>query len=79
MSVTRRLACGFAIALSAISVFAVELLRAKPESVGPSSSCLAHINAVLHAKVDAGEIPCNVALVARHRTDASLTRFAHSA
>ena len=57
MSVTRRLASGFAIALFAVSVFAADLPRAKPESVGLSSSRLQHINEVLHAKVDAGEIP----------------------
>src|SRR3954470_5283150 len=66
MTVARRLAAGFAIALFAISVFAAELPRAKPEAVGLSSSRLEHINQVLRAKVDAGEIPGYVALVARH-------------
>ena len=66
MFVTRRLTPGFVIALFAVSVFAAELPRAKPESVGLSSSRLQHINEVLHAKVDAGEIPGYVALVARH-------------
>src|SRR3954465_10674616 len=66
MFVVRRLASGFALALFAISVLAAELPRAKPESVGLSSSRLEHINQVLRAKVDAGEIPGYVALVARH-------------
>ena len=66
MSVARRLASGFIIALFAVSVFAGDLPRADPEAVGLSSERLERINEVLHAKVDAGEIPGYVALVARH-------------
>jgi CubicO group peptidase (beta-lactamase class C family) len=66
MSVARRFASGFAIALFAVSVFAAELPRTKPESVGLSSNRLERVSEVLRAKVDAGEIPGYVALVARH-------------
>ncbi len=66
MSVARRLASGFVLALFAISLLAAELPRAKPEAVGLSSSRLDNINKVLRAKVDGGEIPGFVALVARH-------------
>ena len=54
------------VALFTVSAFAADLPRAKPESVGLSSSRLEQINTVLRAKVDAGEIPGYVALVARH-------------
>ena len=66
MSIARRFAAGCASAVFAVSAFAAELPRAKPEAVGLSTSRLEHINQVLHAKVDAGEIPGYVALVARH-------------
>src|SRR6185312_869582 len=66
MSVARRFASGFAIALFAVSVFAAELPRTKPESVGLSSGRLERVSEVFRAKVDAGEIPGYVALVARH-------------
>jgi CubicO group peptidase (beta-lactamase class C family) len=51
--------------LIALAAFAAELPRAKPEEVGLSSARLENIRKVLGAKVDAGEIPGYVALVAR--------------
>jgi len=45
--------------------FAADLPRATPESVGLSSARLENIRKVLDAKVDAGEFPGYVALVAR--------------
>jgi CubicO group peptidase (beta-lactamase class C family) len=65
MSFAKRLAVAFAFSLIAISVFAADLPRAKPESVGLSSERLDNIRKVFGAKVDAGEIPGYVALVAR--------------
>jgi len=52
--------------LLALCALAAELPRAEPEAVGLSSQRLARVGQVLHAKVDAGEIPGYVALVARH-------------
>jgi len=65
MSHARRFAVTFALWFVALAVFAAELPRAKPESVGLSSERLESIRKVLGAKVDAGEIPGYVALVAR--------------
>ncbi|MEQ1881827.1 MAG: serine hydrolase domain-containing protein [Burkholderiales bacterium] len=65
MSFAKRLAVAFVLSFIAISVLAAELPRAKPESVGLSSERLDNIRKVLGAKVDAGEIPGYVALVAR--------------
>jgi len=66
MSLARRFAAAFALWLIAVAVLAADLPRAKPESVGLSSERLENIRKVLGAKVDAGEIPGYVALVARH-------------
>ncbi len=66
MSVAKRLAAVFALWFIAFAVIAADLPRAKPESVGLSSDRLENIRKVLGAKVDAGEIPGYVALVARH-------------
>jgi CubicO group peptidase (beta-lactamase class C family) len=65
MSFAKRLAAAFVLSFIAISVLAAELPRAKPESVGLSSERLDSIRKVFGAKVDAGEIPGYVALVAR--------------
>ncbi len=65
MPVARRLVAAIALWLIAFAAFAAELPRAKPEEVGLSSSRLDNIRKVLGAKVDAGEIPGYVALVAR--------------
>ncbi len=51
--------------LAACLTVAADLPRAKPEDVGLSSARLDNIRKVLGAKVDAGEIPGYVALVAR--------------
>ena len=66
MPIGRRLLSAIAIWLVAVSVFAADLPRAKPEAVGLSSQRLDRIAQVLNARVDAGEIPGYVALVARH-------------
>jgi CubicO group peptidase (beta-lactamase class C family) len=66
MSIGRRLSCALALSLLAVCVFAAELPSAKSEAVGLSSQRLERIAQVLGAKVDAGEIPGYVALVARH-------------
>jgi CubicO group peptidase (beta-lactamase class C family) len=66
MSLTRRLTVAFGLWFIAVAVLAADLPRAKPESVGLSSDRLENIRKVLGAKVDAGEIPGYVALVARH-------------
>ncbi|MEO8006977.1 MAG: serine hydrolase domain-containing protein [Betaproteobacteria bacterium] len=66
MSNVRRLAAAFALWFIAFAVIAADLPRAKPESVGLSSDRLENIRKVLGAKVDAGESPGYVALVARH-------------
>jgi CubicO group peptidase (beta-lactamase class C family) len=65
MSFAKRLVAAFVLSFIAISVLAAELPRAKPESVGLSSERLDSIRKVFGAKVDAGEIPGYVALVAR--------------
>ncbi len=65
MSVAARLIVGFTLWLAALATFAADLPRAKPEDVGLSSARLENIRKVLGAKVDAGEIPGYVALVAR--------------
>lgn len=66
MSIGRRLSSAIAIWLVAVSVIAAELPRTKPEAVGLSSQRLSRIGQLLNAKVDAGEIPGYVAVVARH-------------
>ena len=66
MSVAKRLTVAFFLWFIAVAVIAADLPRAKPESVGLSSDRLENIRKVLGAKVDAGEIPGYVALVARH-------------
>jgi CubicO group peptidase (beta-lactamase class C family) len=65
MSFVKRISTALVLSFIAISVFAAELPRAKPESVGLSSERLDNIRKLLGAKVDAGEIPGYVALVAR--------------
>jgi len=65
MSHARRLVAAFALWFIAVAVLAADLPRAKPESVGLSAERLENIRKVLGAKVDAGEIPGYVALVAR--------------
>ena len=59
--------------LAALLTLAAELPRAKPEEVGLSSAQLDNIRKVLGAKVDAGEIPGYVALVARRGKVATAT------
>ena len=66
MSLARRFAFALTLWLFTYSVLAADLPRADPESVGLSSDRLENIRKVLNAKVDAGEIPGYVALVARH-------------
>ncbi|HWH47181.1 MAG TPA: serine hydrolase domain-containing protein, partial [Burkholderiales bacterium] len=66
MPLARRLGAIFALWFVAFAVFAADLPRAKPESVGISSERLENIRKVLGAQVDAGVIPGYVALVARH-------------
>ncbi len=61
---TRVLTVAVLWALSLV-VTAADLPRAKPEDVGLSSQRLENIRKVLGAKVDAGEVPGYVALVAR--------------
>ena len=65
MSLAHRIAVAFALWLLAFCALAAELPRATPEAVGLSSERLANIRKVLGARVDAGEIPGYVALVAR--------------
>jgi CubicO group peptidase (beta-lactamase class C family) len=65
MPVARRFVAALALWLIAFVAVAAELPRAKPEEVGLSSARLDNIRQVLGAKVDAGEIPGYVALVAR--------------
>jgi len=65
MTYRSRAAVALAAWLLAICVSAAELPRVQPESVGLSSQRLERISQVLHAKVDAGEIPGYVALIAR--------------
>ena len=65
MSITKQFAAALILWFIAVAVIAADLPRAKPESVGLSSERLDNIRKVLGAKVDAGEIPGYVALVAR--------------
>ena len=65
MSITKQFAAALILWFIAVAVIAADLPRAKPESVGLSSERLDSIRKVLGAKVDAGEIPGYVALVAR--------------
>ena len=65
MSITKQFAVAVLLWFVAVAVIAADLPRAKPESVGLSSQRLDNIRKVLGAKVDAGEIPGYVALVAR--------------
>lgn len=65
MSFARRFTVAVALWLVALVAVAVELPRSKPEAVGLSSDRLENIRKVIGAKVDAGEIPGYVALVAR--------------
>jgi len=65
MSVAVRFLFAVALSLAAWLTLAEDLPRAKPEDVGLSSARLENIRKVLGAKVDSGEIPGYVALVAR--------------
>jgi CubicO group peptidase (beta-lactamase class C family) len=65
MTLVRRLSAAVLLSLCALVAVAADLPRAKPESVGLSSERLDNIRKVLGAKVDSGEIPGYVALVAR--------------
>lgn len=65
MPIARRLSALVALWLIACLAIAADLPRTKPEAVGLSSERLDNIRKVLGAKVDAGEIPGYVALVAR--------------
>lgn len=65
MYFARRAFLGITIALLSVCAVAADLPRAKPEAVGLSSARLERIGEVFRAKVDAGEIPGYVALVAR--------------
>ena len=65
MSTVQRLAAAITLCLIAFAAIAADLPRAAPDAVGLSAERLANIRKVLGAKVDAGEIPGYVALVAR--------------
>jgi CubicO group peptidase (beta-lactamase class C family) len=65
MLIAARLLLAAACWLAALASVAADLPRAAPEDVGLSSARLENIRKVLGAKVDAGEIPGYVALVAR--------------
>ena len=65
MSFAYRLAAALALWLIAFAAAAADLPRATPDAVGLSSERLANIRKVLGAKVDGGEIPGYVALIAR--------------
>jgi CubicO group peptidase (beta-lactamase class C family) len=65
MPIVHRLAAAIALCLIAFAAIAADLPRAAPDTVGLSAERLANIRRVLGAKVDAGEIPGYVALVAR--------------
>jgi CubicO group peptidase (beta-lactamase class C family) len=65
MHIARRLSVAIALSLVACLAIAADLPRTKPEAVGLSSERLDNIRKALGAKVDAGEIPGYVALVAR--------------
>lgn len=77
MTIIKHLLLPIAIWLVAVSVIAAELPRAKPESVGLSSERLDRMGQVLRDKVDAGEIPGFVALVARHGKVAYLEAYGY--
>jgi CubicO group peptidase (beta-lactamase class C family) len=66
MLVARRFSLALLVWLFSTAAFAADLPRAKPEAVGLSSDRLENIRKVLGARVDAGEFPGYVALVARH-------------
>jgi CubicO group peptidase (beta-lactamase class C family) len=66
MPLFRRLSLALALWSFAVSALAADLPRAAPESVGLSPQRLERVRQVLGAKVDSGEIPGYVALVARH-------------
>ena len=66
MSLARRFSIAIVLWFVAFVAIAAELPRSKPEAVGLSSDRLENIRKVIGAKVDAGEIPGYVALVARH-------------
>jgi CubicO group peptidase (beta-lactamase class C family) len=65
MLVARRISFASLVWLFACAAFAADLPRAKPEAVGLSSDRLEDIRKVLGARVDAGDFPGYVALVAR--------------
>lgn len=65
MPVASRLSAAIVLWLIACIAIAADLPRTRPEAVGLSSDRLENIRKVLGAKVDAGEIPGYVALVAR--------------
>ena len=65
MSFAYRRSVVLALFLLVLPAFAADLPGTKPEAVGLSSQRLENIRQVLGAKVDAGEIPGYVALVAR--------------
>jgi CubicO group peptidase (beta-lactamase class C family) len=65
MLAARRFSAAIALWLIACFAIAAELPRTTPEAVGLSSDRLENIRKVLGAKVDTGEIPGYVALVAR--------------
>lgn len=65
MPIAYRSAVAVALFLVVFSAFSADLPRTKPEAVGLSSERLDNIRKVLGAKVDSGEIPGYVALVAR--------------
>ncbi len=65
MTIARRFLVAAALWLIAFAAVAADLPRARPETVGLSSDRLENIRKVLGAKVDSGEIPGYVALVAR--------------
>jgi CubicO group peptidase (beta-lactamase class C family) len=65
MSVAYRSSVVVALYVLVFSAFAADLPRTRPEAVGLSSERLDNIRKILGAKVDAGEIPGYVALVAR--------------
>ena len=66
MSLARRFTAAFTLWIFAFAVLAADLPRTNPESVGMSTDRLNTMRKVLNAKVDSGEIPGYVALVARH-------------
>jgi CubicO group peptidase (beta-lactamase class C family) len=65
MSVIQRLVVAISVWLIAVVTVAADLPSGKPEAVGMSSERLKNIRKVMCAKVDAGEVPGYVALIAR--------------